>query len=136
MVNITDNHSSYIKYVHFVYVYIEVSQKGIGGFTASEDEQFAIHKCRQAKTMLIGFLRSLEKREIKLKELEEIEKAGNVTEIKDIINSFLSIKSIKKEVPTMTVEVLDCEISAANTFKERNKKLLHFAHVFADFAEG
>ena len=111
-----------------------MAHKGIGGFT--EEEQFAIHKCIQAKTILIGFLRSLEKREMKLKELEEIEKAGNVTEMKDIISSFLSIPSIKKEVPTMTVEVLDCEISAANTFKERNKKLLHFAHVFADFAEG
>ena len=111
-----------------------MAQKGIGVFT--DEEQFAIHKCHQAKTILIGFLRSLEKREIKLKELEEIEKAGNVSEMKDIINSFLSIPSIKTEVPTMTVEILDFEISAANAFKERNKKLLHFAHMFADFAEG
>ena len=101
-----------------------------------EEEAIAVQKCNEAKAILIQFFSCLEKRNITLKELEEIEKAENVAEMKDVINSFLSIPSIRKEVPTMTAETLGFEISAANAFKERNEKLLHLAHVFADVAEG
>ena len=102
--------------------------------TQSEEEIIARHICGQAHAKLLKFFKNLRSRKITPKDLDYILNAGDFIKTREIINSFLSLKLFNEH--RINVEVLDGEVNAYEVFKERNKKLMHFAHIFAELAKG
>lgn len=103
-------------------------------WTQSEEERIARHICGQAHAKLLEFFINLRSRKITPKVLDHILNAGDFIKTKEIINSFLSLKLFNEH--RIKIEVLDAEVKAYEVFKERNKKLKHFAHIFSELAKG
>ena len=103
-------------------------------WTQSEEERIVRHICGQAHAKLLEFFINLRSRKITPRVLDYILNAGDFIKTKEIINSFLSLKLFNEH--RIKIEVLDAEVKAYEVFKERNKKLKHFAHIFAELAKG
>ena len=100
----------------------------------TEEERTAQKICEQAKTHLTKFFNDLNTRQVTPKDLDEFYKAGDFMKTKEIVKSFISIGVFKEHRGAL--QALELEVSAYSKFKERNKKLMHFAHTFQEFAEG
>lgn len=100
----------------------------------TEEEKAAQRICEQARAHLTKFFNDLNTRQVTPKDLDELYKAGDFVKTKEIVKSFISIGVFKEHREAL--KALELEVSAYNKFKERNKKLMHFAHTFQEFAEG
>ena len=103
-------------------------------FPKTEEERTAQRICEQAKANLTKFFNDLNIRQVTPKDLDEFYKAGDFMKTKEIMKSFISIGVFKEHRGAL--KALELEVSAYSKFKERNKKLMHFAHTFQEFAEG
>lgn len=89
--------------------------------------------CEQAKQQLTQFFHDLHTRQITPLVLEDVLNAGESVKTLQIVQSFLSLKLFHV---TVTVEALDLELRAYQSFQLRNKQLQHFAHTFSEFVQG
>ena len=84
----------------------------------------------------MALFKAIISRSVTPKQLDDIKKANeNFSITKNVIKAFLSLNSFQV-VSTLSVSIIEKEIKAYNLFKERNKKLQHFAHIFQEFARG
>ena len=105
------------------------------GIVPKTEEEWAAQRiCEQARAHLTKFFNDLNTRQVTPKDLDEFYKAGDFVKTKEIVKSFISIGVFKEH--SRTLQALELEVSEYNKFKEQNKKLLHFAHTFQEFAEG
>ena len=100
----------------------------------TEEERAAQRICEQAKAHLTKFFNDLNTRRVTPKDLDEFCKTGEVLKNMDILEFFISIGVFKEHREAL--QVLELEVSAYSKFKEQNKKLMHFAHTFQEFAKG
>ena len=121
--------------LHLCYILIFTGQiADLTKLPESEEEEIAKHICGQACDKLSEFFINLRSRNITPKTLDCILNAGDFNKTKETINSFLSLKLFNEHI--VEVEVLEAKVKAYKVFKERNKKLKHFAHEFAELAKG
>lgn len=121
--------------LHLCYILISIGQiADLTKLPESEEEKIARHICGQACVKLSEFFINLRSRNITPKVLDCILNVGDFNKTKEIVNSFLSLKLFNEHV--VEVEVLEAEVKAYKVFKERNKKVKHFAHEFAELAKG
>ena len=84
----------------------------------------------------MALFKAIISRTVTPKQLDDIKKANeNFDVTKSVIKAFLHLDSFQ-DVSTLSVSIIEKEIKAYNLFKERNKKLQHFAHIFQEFAQG
>ena len=107
-----------------------------GSCLKGEVERSTQRICDQAIIQLSRLFENLNTREITPNVLDELSKVGDSMKVKKIAESFLNTGFFKESLCKETLLALESEFNTYSMFKERNKKLMHFAHVFQEFSKG
>ena len=98
------------------------------------EEQIGHSICEQAKNLLHNFFTDLRTWKISPNQLDDVQNAGDLPKTLQIVGEFLSLKLFKDQ--KVTRGELEKELRSYQSFTERNRKLMHFAHTFTEFSEG
>ena len=99
-----------------------------------QEEQIGHSICEKAHELLDNFFKNLQARKILPSQLENVLNAGDLPATLQIVKTFLSLQIFSTH--KVTTEELEKELKTYQSFTERNRKLLHFAHTFTELSEG
>ena len=106
---------------------MQSNKKKAGG---SAEEALAHHVCEKAKLILNETFASIHSRTIKPKQLDHIQcQFGSLKILEQFFNEFLSLKCFESIAPSISFSALERELSTYKEFKQKKKKVLHFAHI-------
>ena len=106
---------------------MQSNKKKAGG---SAEEALAHHVCEKAKLILNETFASIRSRTIKPKQLDHIQcQFGSLKILEQFFNEFLSLKCFESIAPSISFSALERELSTYKEFKQKKKKVLHFAHI-------
>ena len=106
---------------------MQSNRKKAGGST---EEALAHQICVKAKKILDEMFASIRSRTIKPKQLDDIQcQFGSLEILEQFFNALLSLKCFEWIAPSISFSALERELSTYKEFKQKKKKVLHFADI-------